>query len=145
MFNNTVKQMKAGILPCSLGHFINSFIISFFWFVLKNTLLPALVCFLPACCLSCPKYVHLPLIIRPSRGAFHYTNIVSSHLFLLFLPQTGAARRKQLWISRKQHPLLKLCCTAILPQRRNLKNLTTSDKISNEPKLSQKNEKMDAT
>lgn len=55
MFNNTVKQMKAGILPCSLGCFINSFIISFFLFVLKYTLLPALVCFPPACCLSCPK------------------------------------------------------------------------------------------
>lgn len=75
LFNNAVKQMKCDIPPSSLGCFINSFIISLF--VLKYTLLPALVCFPPACCLSCPKLFHLPLISLPSRGAFHYTNVVS--------------------------------------------------------------------
>lgn len=91
--------------------------------------------FLPWCVSRLPvvspaqKYFHLPLIIHPSRGAFHYTNIASPQLFLLFLPWTGAARRKRLRISRKRHPLLKLCCTAVLPLRKNLKNLMTTSEF----------------
>lgn len=135
--------------PWNVSLILSSFPFFFLGFGLKYTLLPALVCFLSACCLSCPKYFHLPLIIRPSRGAFHYTDIVSPHLFLL--NRTGAARSKRLRISRKRQPLLKLCCTAVLPFRRNLKNLMTTSEgfnvlktsqISNKPELSQKKKRL---